>query len=80
MLKLAEEDPNQYQMAIVPSRKIPFSSPYRLPEGWVVEEVPRNTHGGYVDKVCSISKCFNLLSCTVIVAEMGEQENLITNP
>lgn len=48
MLKLAEEeDPNKYKMAIVPARNIPFSSPYRLPEGWVVEEEPR---GGYVDK------------------------------
>ncbi|XP_074354549.1 methyl-CpG-binding domain-containing protein 7-like [Apium graveolens] len=51
MLKLAEEeDRNKYKMAIVPSRNIPFSSPHRLPEGWVVEEVPRNTRGGYVDK------------------------------
>ncbi|XP_017246460.1 methyl-CpG-binding domain-containing protein 7 isoform X2 [Daucus carota subsp. sativus] len=51
MLKLANKDgPDKYKMAIVPARKTPFSSPYQLPEGWVVEEVPRNTHGGYVDK------------------------------
>ncbi|KAK1373684.1 hypothetical protein POM88_029877 [Heracleum sosnowskyi] len=51
-LKEEEEDPNKYKMAIMPAKNIPFSSPYRLPEGWVVEEVPRNTRGrgGYVDK------------------------------
>lgn len=66
MLKLAEEDPNKYKMAIVPARNIPFRSPQRLPEGWVVEEVPRNTRGGYVDKVYSVSE---ILTLHFVIAE-----------
>lgn len=57
MLKLEEdEDPSQYQMAIVPARNNSTSSSCPLPDGWVVEEVPRNKPHGYVDRVHSVSK------------------------
>lgn len=66
MLKLEEdEDPNQYQLAIVPARNISFSSSCRLPDGWVVEEVPRNSRDGrdgYVDRVLSVSTILALIS------------------
>lgn len=50
MLRLDEEESNQYHMAIVPATNTTFNSPYKLPDGWVVEEVPRS-RGGCIDKV-----------------------------
>ncbi|KAM7522233.1 hypothetical protein LguiA_012135 [Lonicera macranthoides] len=49
MLKLDEEELNQYQLAIVQSQITGSNPSFKLPDGWVVEEVPRR-HGSGSDK------------------------------
>ncbi|KAK3004017.1 hypothetical protein RJ639_017992, partial [Escallonia herrerae] len=49
MLRLDDEESNQWQLAVVAPRNAAASSPYNLPDGWVVEEVPRSS-GGSTDK------------------------------
>ncbi|KAK1437066.1 hypothetical protein QVD17_02851 [Tagetes erecta] len=52
MLDLEDNKDNQYSLAIVSSPRTPTStsrSPFKLPDGWIVEEVPRRS-GGSADK------------------------------
>ncbi|XP_017253823.1 methyl-CpG-binding domain-containing protein 7 isoform X1 [Daucus carota subsp. sativus] len=81
MLKLEEdEDPSQYQMAIVPARNNSTSSSCPLPDGWVVEEVPRNKPHGYVDRYYyepgTGRKFRSLLSVRRHLAEQNESSTL----
>ncbi|KAK3005328.1 hypothetical protein RJ639_015660 [Escallonia herrerae] len=49
MLRLDDEESNRWQLAVVAPRNAAATSPYNLPDGWVVEEVPRSS-GGSTDK------------------------------
>lgn len=49
MLDLEEDKDNQYQLVNVSTPIISPTSSFKLPDGWVVEEVPRRS-GGYIDK------------------------------
>lgn len=49
MLKWDEEEQNPNHWAIVPSEREDISDTNQLPDGWIVQEVPRST-GGYKDK------------------------------
>lgn len=79
MLRLDEEKSNQYHMAIVPAKNTTFNSPYKLPDGWVVEEVPRN-RGGCIDKYYyepgTGRKFRSLLSVDRHLAELNENTTL----
>lgn len=51
MLDLEDNKDNQYSLAIVSSPRTPSPrSSFKLPDGWIVEEVPRKS-GGSADKV-----------------------------
>ncbi|KAJ9565363.1 hypothetical protein OSB04_001329 [Centaurea solstitialis] len=62
MLDLEEEDEdNQYQLVNVsPPAIISPTSSFKLPDGWVVEEIPRK-NGGYVDKLNNLETSTYLL-------------------
>ncbi|KAL8252592.1 hypothetical protein R6Q59_036285 [Mikania micrantha] len=49
MLDLEENKDNRYELAIVSSPPSPSSSTFKLPEGWIVKEIPRRS-GGSADK------------------------------
>lgn len=49
MLRLDEKEVNANHQAIVPSTTV-VNRHYELPDGWIVEEVPRRT-GNFRDKV-----------------------------
>lgn len=49
-LRLQEEESNEDRLAIVSSTTKGATPPYNLPDGWVVEEVPRRL-SSYNDKV-----------------------------
>ncbi|KAL3530701.1 hypothetical protein ACH5RR_010023 [Cinchona calisaya] len=49
MMKFNEQTINGNQLAIVASGKSAANSPYKLPDGWVIEEVPRRNMS-YADK------------------------------
>ena len=50
ILDMEEDKDNQYQLANVSPTSVVPGSAYNLPDGWVVEEVPRRS-GSYADKV-----------------------------
>ncbi|GJR93902.1 methyl-CpG-binding domain-containing protein 7-like protein isoform X1 [Tanacetum coccineum] len=49
ILDMEEDKDNQYQLANVSPTNVVPGSAYNLPDGWVVEEVPRRS-GSYADK------------------------------
>ncbi|CAL5426643.1 unnamed protein product [Camellia sinensis] len=49
LLRLEEDESNQRQLAVVAPTIAAATSPFVLPDGWIVEEVPRKC-GGYTDK------------------------------
>ncbi|PWA61955.1 DNA-binding domain-containing protein [Artemisia annua] len=49
ILDMEEDKDNQYQLANVSPTSVVPGSAYNLPDGWVVEEVPRRS-GSYADK------------------------------
>ncbi|KAL7173494.1 hypothetical protein ACSBR2_032872 [Camellia fascicularis] len=49
LLRLEEDESNQRQLAVVAPTIAAATSPFILPDGWIVEEVPRKC-GGYTDK------------------------------
>lgn len=53
MVRLNEETLSGSHLAMVTSGKATAKSPYNLPDGWVVEEVPRRD-GSHTDKVLSL--------------------------
>lgn len=50
MFRLDEKESNHCQVAIMARTHVVASSHYNLPDGWVVEEVPRR-YGCRIDKV-----------------------------
>ena len=50
LLSLDKEETNQLQLAVVAPTIPSATSPFTLPEGWIVEEVLRKCNG-YADKV-----------------------------
>ncbi|KAJ9543638.1 hypothetical protein OSB04_023345 [Centaurea solstitialis] len=49
MLDFEEDKYNEYQLVNVTPTSFPSTSPFKLPDGWIVEEVPRKT-GSHVDR------------------------------
>ncbi|KVI03590.1 methyl-CpG-binding domain-containing protein 7-like [Cynara cardunculus var. scolymus] len=49
MLDFEEDKYNEYQLVNVTPTSFPSTLPFKLPDGWIVEEVPRKT-GGHVDR------------------------------
>ncbi|XP_057483113.1 methyl-CpG-binding domain-containing protein 7 [Actinidia eriantha] len=79
LLSLDKEETNQLQLAVVAPTIPSATSPFTLPEGWIVEEVPRKCNG-YADKYYyepgTGRKFRSLISVERYLAEEGDNAPL----